>query len=298
LRAAGGPGSTDGFQYAAWTTQVAGNSGRKALERERARLESSASSDRDASAAFDTWRSPRRLTTTGDCERLTAPAQTKRPDSALDPAQHVAASQRECTYRLAKLLTLVRSANPAVFAAQAETFYEGTLNELKKKGLPETTVDVVAATDSLRRVRAMKSIVQARAASVSPPFRPLLLDDVLPLTSSTTQTVINAKGISPAAVPGLLDTWESCLTDSASQFQLSHETWQREQDPRLQASRVEVVRGECRARFADAQRRSERSAQRSLRLQAIDVELANIPPTAPTALPSGQSLSQQTCAGS
>ena len=297
LRAAGGAGATDAFQYPAWTSQVAGNSRRKALERERALLESSASSDREALASFDVWRSQRRLTAATDCERMTPSAQMKRPDSALDPAQHAVASQRECTYRLVKLLNIVRFPNPAPFLAQAESLYVGMLDEHRKKGLPDTTLVVVAATDNLRRIRGMKSVVQAQAPAVSAPFRPLLIDDPLALTSSTVETVRSAKGGFPAAaVPGVLDTWESCLADSTNQFQLSYETWRREQDPRLQASRVEVVRGECRSRFADAQRRSERSAQRDTRVQVINVELTKTAASAD--LPSGQSLSQQTCVAS
>lgn len=301
LRAAGGAGSSDGFQYAAWSQAVVDSSRRKALEQEQAALESATRVDKDALASFDAWRRQRALTTAGDCESLSAASAAERPASALDVPRRLPAAQRECTWRLQETLVALKFANTPQFIRAVEDVYRKTLTEIQAKGAKPNSSAVISLRDTLQRIDTLETIVLANLPQVAPPFRPILLSDNLATTSTTDQLlkdyVRTGKNFPIEVVPGILDAFESCQTDSVSQFRLSHETWMREQDPRLKNSRVEAVRGECRARFTDAQRRVDADAKRGGRREQIAKDLA-VASTPAKPLPTGMSLIDKPCTAS
>lgn len=301
LRAAGGVGSSDGFQYAAWSQAVGDSSRRKVLEQEQAALESAARADKDALASFDAWRHQRGLTAAGDCESISAASVTERPVSALDVPQRLPAAQRECTWRFQRTLDSLKFKSTPQFIRAVEDVYRKALAEIQVKGAKPNSSAVISLKDTLQRIDALESIVLANLPQVSPPFKPILLREDLAFTSTTDQLLTDyyrtGKSFPIEVVPGVLDAFESCQTDSVSQFRLSHETWMREQDPRLRNSRVEAVRGECRARFADAQRRVDADAKRGGRREQIAKDLAATS-TAVKSLPIGMSLIDKPCSAS
>lgn len=298
LRAADGGSSTDGFHYAAWSQAVSGGSRRRALEQERAMLETSGSTDRDALAAFEGWRRTRGLNEVADCGRLGVASTSARPATALDPGQWEPAARRECTWRLQSLLKLIGFKDTLAFVDTAEATYQRVQAEFRAKGVASNASGMIAISDTLQRLRGLRAVVQPNIPQVGPPYRPSLLDEPLSVTSTTEQLLVSyikaGKAFPVDAMPGLIDAFESCQLDAVSQFRLSSETWRREQDPRLQAGRVEAVRGECRARFADAQRRADRTSQRQARLQQINTELVR-PPGTEANLPRGLSLIDTPC---
>lgn len=301
LRAAGGIGSSDGFQYAAWSQTVVDSSRRKVLEQEQAALESAARADKDALASFEAWRRQRALTAAGDCESVSAASATERPLSALEVPQRLPAAQRECTWRFQETLVGLKFTNTPQFIRAVKDVYRKTLTEIQAKGATPNSSTVISLRDTSQRIDTLESIVLANLSQVAPPFRPILLREELAFTSTTNQLLTDhyrtGKSFPIEVVPGILDAFESCQTDSVSQFRLSNETWMREQDPRLKNSRVEAVRGECRARFTDAQRRVDADAKRGGRREQIAKDLA-VASTPAKPLPTGMSLIDKPCTAS
>ena len=267
LRVAGGIAGVDGFRYKSWEQQASVQTRREFWQERKAGLYPQLEGANQRHAAFETWRQQQRFASAAACESISASSPVIKPLNVLDPVQWADAARKECVWSFKIMKGELEDARYMLaFLLRA---YE---EEQDRAGGGD------ASQLALLRARLQEADALVRDMEefdpVTPPdFESLIKTTGLPLTTATGNALSNEGLLSLPSIFGLLDAYQSCLGDTEAQFKTALETWQREQDPRLLESRVEVQRQECRARFANDAQLREVIASTELQLKAADSQI-------------------------
>ncbi|MDI4634127.1 hypothetical protein J7U46_13800 [Pelomonas sp. V22] len=268
LRAGGGEGATDTFQHAAWARSAGAASQQAADKRERERAQQILGRLDTADGEHAAWMQQRGVNQAQQCELLSyVPAADGRPPrSVVEPAKQMETAQRDCSYRLVRLLSQEQLPTSAIELAAAME------RDFQAESGPSAAGQLAA--QRLRQAQQLAVLLRKFDAAITQADYRLALPlpasvSALALTSTADEEVKAAKasGTLRRLYEPLLDAFASCTQDTRAQLRLSQESWQKEQQlqPALLKQRNELLRAECRANFAEAGRRQElRSATQAL----------------------------------
>lgn len=272
IRVAGGEDSVDGFYYPHWEQQVS-----REIRGSRLNLRGSELSVIIGQAGaeldnFESWRRQQNLADARSCELIEDASVMERPASALEPSEWDMAARRDCVWRYKKTF-------PPSTISEMSYLYTHYLGEEKGKGAAAKADELARLEARYEQVEELEQDYQRFDQETGLAYEGLTAPRPLPLTSVAQylrSEYSQGGDMSQALASGILTSYQSCLADAQAQFELSLDTWTREQDPRLATGRSEIRKQECRVRFAAGEELKNTVANLNTDLSEINEELATL----------------------
>lgn len=269
--------SSDGFYYSEWEEVAKLNSQRATKERTLLLVEQRIETFNEPAVAFESWKSERALVTEADCGKLRAEASLERPITALTGAEKGKAVKNQC-------VALYKN----TFSRYPFTFDPMQLAQKIKAAVPADSSHAPIAQSLLNDL------------SNYPNPRTLFKNSYFPIDVSSVNALIYSspdsnKKITEVTAKSILESYDACQVEVEERINYSYESWQESLRANTLTARSELLRKECRARFAAESGNNDKLQQLIDEKAKLEAELAVSPTTLNMALPEKKLLIPYAC---